>query len=232
MADATSLDYTKIIPLLPSILKLVQQAETEQEKKLLMDVLVQDALRRTTSEIANEQRRLQEKNASSNAATPGSDKDGTRNATMADEDKDDDDEKPATSIFSDDSRLSLQKIGVFLKKYSGLEPLIEQLFIESDGKVERIYSSLKTSKKSEAQRRVILLQCLANAIMTGKFSAMVETVKQECKDFGIYESNLFTTYLKRDEEFFKSSDRSEQIELNEKGQLALAETLRAMSAEG
>jgi hypothetical protein len=58
-------------------------------------------------------------------------------------------------------------------------------------------------------------------------------VKQECKDFGVFDSGLFATYMKRDAELFKgSSDTSGQVELNEVGQTALAETLKQMSAEG
>ena len=65
---------------------------------------------------------------------------------------------------------------------------INQLFYKEGTNVLPLFDDLKTTKTSESQIRITLIQCFLNAIQSGNFSTSLEAVQEEANNRKCYDS--------------------------------------------
>lgn len=214
MSQYASTDYSKIIPLIPAIKKVANEFEGE-DRKAVLELLIRDALGKTASEIVSESRQI-------SAPNPPQQEINQANKELW--------ELPTTGHANQIyGKLDTSKIEAFMKRHSISQSDLEKLFLQSDEKVERLYATLNTTKKSEAQVRVALLKCLSNAIQSRGFMATMEDVMSECKEFGIYDTNL-SKNLKSRQRLFAVLDKKE-VRLNAEGEKELAELVKELTKQ-
>lgn len=214
MSQYASTDYSKIIPLIPAIKKVANEFEGE-DRKAVLELLIRDALGKTASEIVSESRQI-------SAPNPPQQEINQANKELW--------ELPTIAHANQTyGKLDTSKIEAFMKRHSISQSDLEKLFLQSDEKVERLYATLNVTKKSEAQVRVTLLKCLSNAIQSGKFATTIGDVIGECKEFGIYDTNL-SKNLKSKQRLFAVLDKKE-VRLNAEGEKELAELVKELTKQ-
>ncbi|MEX0708136.1 MAG: hypothetical protein WD078_09255 [Woeseia sp.] len=119
----------------------------------------------------------------------------------------------------------------FLEKYSITLDHLNNVFYKEDGNILPLYEDLKTTKMSEAQIRIAMLQSLKRAISTGTFEASVEEVREECNDRKCNDKpNFAATFRNNNAKFdFDTFDRSTKtVRLSEDGRAELALVLKEL----
>ncbi|MFN3560957.1 MAG: hypothetical protein ACK4XY_02700 [Chloroherpetonaceae bacterium] len=122
--------------------------------------------------------------------------------------------------------LPFENVGEFMAKYQISPDMLKKLYAYTERGIVGKYMELKTNKKSEAQVNAALLRTVANALANGSFSASIDEIKQEFKEFGILDTNIKVN-LERRQNFFSVFDLKEKIELSEEGRQAVAELIKS-----
>lgn len=122
--------------------------------------------------------------------------------------------------------LPFENVGEFMGKYQVSPELLKKLYGYTEQGIVGKYVELRTSKKSEAQVNATLLRTVANALANGSFSASIDEIKQEFKEFGILDTNIKVN-LERRQNLFSVFDMKEKIELSEEGKQAVAELIKS-----
>lgn len=118
-----------------------------------------------------------------------------------------------------------------LKKYSLELSHLNQLYYKENNQVLPLYDDLKTTKASECQIRITLLQCLHNAIQNGSFQTPVEAARDEARERKCYnETNWSANYSNNATlfDFDKYSRRVSVITLSEEGKAKLADVIKEL----
>jgi|HubBroStandDraft_6_1064221.scaffolds.fasta_scaffold477554_1 hypothetical protein len=120
----------------------------------------------------------------------------------------------------------------FLNQYSlTLDDLNQLFFIEGD-EIKPLYDDLKTTKASETQIRIGLLQALRTGITDGEFQFDGEEVREECQERKAYDKNNFPANFKNSASLFVGFDKYDKnspvLKLTEAGRARLAETIREL----
>ncbi|MGD0784572.1 MAG: hypothetical protein ABR969_02025 [Sedimentisphaerales bacterium] len=106
---------------------------------------------------------------------------------------------------------------------------INQIFYKEGENILPLFDDLKTTKISECQTRIALLQSLQNAIHTGEFEFDGEKVREECNLRKCYDPNNFAAYFKNSAALFDNFEKYDKkqpaIRLNADGKKALAQTI-------
>ncbi len=121
--------------------------------------------------------------------------------------------------------LPFENVGEFMAKYQVWPDLLKKLYGYTEQGIVGKYMELKTNKKSEAQVNATLLKTVANALANGSFSASIDEIKQEFKEFGILDTNIKVN-LERRQNYFSVFDLKDRIELSEEGKQAVAELIK------
>lgn len=219
MSQATSTDYSKIYPLISGIKKIANEFEGE-DRKVVLELLIRDALGKTASDIVKQSQQLPapetpQKAVESKIHSSPAQTNPTR--------------ETAHQTHASVLRLDASKIDPFLKRHSVLPTAIEKLFLQNGEKIERLYASLNATKKAEGQVKVALLKCLSNGIQSGQLSASIQDIIEECKEFGIYDANL-SKNLGRRKQLFASLDDKE-VRLNAEGEKELASLVKELAQQ-
>ncbi len=119
----------------------------------------------------------------------------------------------------------------FLDKQQLTIEQLSQLFYKEGNQILSLYDDLNTTRTSESQIRITLLQCLQNAIRTGNFQTTVEMVREEsitrkCHDSGNWSNNYKNNKGLFD--FDKYSKKVKTIKLSEEGKKELANVIKEM----
>jgi hypothetical protein len=122
--------------------------------------------------------------------------------------------------------LPFENVGDFMGKYQVSPELLKKLYGYTEQGIVGKYVELKTNKKSEAQVNATLLRTVANALANGSFSASIDEIKQEFKEFGILDTNIKVN-LERRQNLFSVFNMKEKIELSEEGKHAVAELIKS-----
>jgi hypothetical protein len=123
------------------------------------------------------------------------------------------------------------KVRHFLKKYGITLEQVNNVFYKQDGAFLPLYEDLKTTRMSDSQVRITLLQALGSSFQSGEFQATVETVRQECKDRKCYDgANFAANYTNSSASFdFEKYDKSViHVKLSEEGKKSLAELIKEL----
>jgi len=108
----------------------------------------------------------------------------------------------------------------FLEKYSLSIDSLNNLFYKEGDQILPLYEDLKTTRMSEGQMRVTLLQALRNAIDTGDFEAEVKQVRTECTDRKCNDKPNFAANFKNHKDFFDFDEytkTTKTVKLSEQG---------------
>ncbi|PIO47897.1 MAG: hypothetical protein CMR00_07850 [[Chlorobium] sp. 445] len=124
---------------------------------------------------------------------------------------------------------NMDNIRGFLETTALSEYAVRSLFGIGEENVVKLYKTLGTDKKTKAQMNVVLLNCLAGAIISGRFVADLKQVREECRDFNVYDNN-FTNNVKRHSEQVQFVSKN-IVELTEAGRNELAQLVRVLTNE-
>ena len=108
---------------------------------------------------------------------------------------------------------------------------VNQLFYKEGDQIVPLYDELKTTRTSESQVRITLLQCLLNAIRTGDFQTTVEAAREEAATRKCYDSrNWGNNYTNNAGlfDFEKYTKAVKTITLSEEGKTELAHVMKEL----
>ena len=143
------------------------------------------------------------------------------------------DPRPPVDTSTDLSESDLHvKAKNFMKKQGLSIDDINQLFYREDGDVLPLFDDLKTTKMSESQIRIALMQALRTGLESGAFEFDGEEVRAECQLRKAYDPSNFTANFKNNAELFESFEKydkaSPTIRLSEVGKSRLADLAREL----
>ena len=123
------------------------------------------------------------------------------------------------------------KVRHFLKKADLSVDHLNQLFYKEGDEILPLYDDLKTTRTSESQIRITLLQCLLNAIRTGEFQTTVQAAREEVSTRKCYDKNNWGNNYTNNAglfDFDKYSRTVKTIALSEQGKAALAVVIKGL----
>lgn len=119
----------------------------------------------------------------------------------------------------------------FLDKHSLTVNDVNQLFYKEGDKILPLYEDLKTTRTSESQVRITLLQCLHNAIRSGNFTTSVEAIKEEAGTRKCYDVNNWNNNFTNNASLFDFTQYSKKVQtinLSDQGKTELADLIKEM----
>jgi hypothetical protein len=119
----------------------------------------------------------------------------------------------------------------FMEKYSVTIAEINNLFYKDAGVITPLYEDVKTTRMSEAQIRITLLQSLKSALGDGEFAATVEAVRTECRDRKTLDGANFAANYKNNATLFdfeKFDRETKALRLTEDGRKELAQLIKEL----
>ena len=117
------------------------------------------------------------------------------------------------------------------KQALDLEDLNQDFYKENES-VQPLYDDLKTTRVSESQIRIALLQCLKNAIETGDFDTAVEDIKSEATVRKCYDSSNWGNNFNNNSGLFDLETYGrdvQRIALSEQGKSELAKVIKELA---
>jgi hypothetical protein len=117
----------------------------------------------------------------------------------------------------------------FLEKYQKTIGDLNQILYKEGDELRPLFEDLKTTKTSESQIRIALLEALNSGIKSGEFQFDGEEVRKECQARKCYDAGNFSANFKNSailfEGFEKYDKQSPTIRLSEQGRMALAQVI-------
>jgi len=108
---------------------------------------------------------------------------------------------------------------------------LNNLFYKEGTAIKPLYEDLKTTKMSEVQVRITLLQALHSALVDGEFAVQVEDVRTECRDRKALDSTNFAANYKNNSTLFdfnKYDKNTKFLRLSEDGKKELARFIKEL----
>ncbi len=121
------------------------------------------------------------------------------------------------------------KVRRFLEKQALSIDDLNLIFYKEDDTFLPLYDDLRTTRTSESQIRIALLQCLLHALKTGDFSTDVEQIRSEATDRKCYDKNNFANNFTNNSglfDFEKYNKDVKSINLSEQGKAELAKVIK------
>lgn len=119
----------------------------------------------------------------------------------------------------------------FLEKHDLSVDHLNQLFYKEGDQILALYDDLKTTRTSENQIRIVLLQCLLNAITLGNFQANIEDVRTEASTRKCYDSSNWGNNFKNNAGLFDFTNFTKSVKtvtLSEQGKSELANIIKEL----
>lgn len=151
------------------------------------------------------------------------------------------DETPVTSAEETESTSGQRDLAMadlhlkakkFLSQYSISLDNINQLFYVENGEIKPLYDDLKSTKASETQVRIGLLQALRTGIKDGEFQFNGEDVRTECQERKAYDATNFSANFKNSATLFAGFEKYDKstpvLKLSEAGKQRLAQTIKEL----
>jgi len=108
---------------------------------------------------------------------------------------------------------------------------LNQLFYKEDNNILPLYDDLKTTRVSESQIRITLLQCLHEAIKSGDFKANLDAVRDEAVTRKCYDVKNWANNFNNNAHLFdfeKYSKKIKIVSLSETGKTELANLIKEL----
>lgn len=119
----------------------------------------------------------------------------------------------------------------FLEKYGVSISEVNNLFYKEGTEIKPLYEDLKTTRMSEVQIRVTLLQTLLSVLSDGEFTAQVDNVRTECRDRKALDGANFAANYKNNGslfDFVKYDKDTKTLRLSENGKKELAQLIKEL----
>jgi hypothetical protein len=119
----------------------------------------------------------------------------------------------------------------FLEKYGISIAEVNNLFYKEGAEIKPLYEDLKTTRMSEAQIRITLLQALHRALSDGEFTVQVDNVRIESRDRKSLDSANFAANYKNNSSLFdfdKYDKETKVLRLSEDGRKELAQVMKEL----
>ncbi len=134
------------------------------------------------------------------------------------------------------SRLSNSNIHIkasrFLERYEVSLEQLNSVYYKQNDDFRPLYDDFKTTKTSESQLRVALLQSLQAALKTGEFEFNGEAVRSECIQRQRYDGSNFSSYFNKNKTLFdgfeKYDKKTPMMRLSETGRAKLADVVKKL----
>ncbi len=124
------------------------------------------------------------------------------------------------------------KVRHVLEKYGVTIEHVNQLFYKEGANILPLFDDLKTTRTSESQIRITLIQCFLNAIQSGNFSTSLETVQEEAIKRKCYDSKNWTNNFTNNAALFdfgeKFTRKIPTIRLSEQGKTELTDLIKEL----
>ncbi len=134
----------------------------------------------------------------------------------------------------EESDIKLSDIHVKAKKFLEKGITIEQInniYYKEREEYKPLFDNLKTSKISESQIRITLLEALKNGLKTGEFSADTKIVRELCEVYKCYDSANFAANFKKSANLFSDEYKKDvTLALSSAGKDKLAEIIKDLAA--
>ncbi len=156
------------------------------------------------------------------------------NAEMAEEPKKDPKSIVETTAKHQDDLSSADlhvKARRFLEKHDLSLDHLNQLFYKEHDEVLPLYDDLKTTRTTENQVRITLMQCLRNAVRNGDFQTTVDAAREEAIAKKCYDkNNLGNNYTDNAAlfDFDKYTKSVSTISLSDQGKTELADLVKEL----
>ncbi|MDD2646821.1 MAG: hypothetical protein PHV78_02500 [Patescibacteria group bacterium] len=85
---------------------------------------------------------------------------------------------------------------------------INNIFYKENGELKPVFDDLKSSKMSESQIKLALLEALKNAIQTGDFKFDTFYIRQQCDAYKCFDSANFASNFKKQNKLFNEVYRN------------------------
>lgn len=108
---------------------------------------------------------------------------------------------------------------------------LNQLFYKEGDAILPLYDDLKTTRTSESQIRITLLQCLLNAIRSGEFQTTVEAAREEASTRKCYDKNNWSNNFTNNAALFDFDKYTREVKiitLSEQGRKELADVVKEL----
>ncbi|MBW2365397.1 MAG: hypothetical protein JRF25_10100 [Deltaproteobacteria bacterium] len=132
-------------------------------------------------------------------------------------------------ILLTDLHIKVQRV---LEKQGVTIGHINQLFYKEDANILPLFDNIKTTKTSESQIRITLIQCFLNAIQSGNFSASLEAVQEEANNRKCYDSKNWVNNFTNNSALFdfgeKFTRKITTISLSDHGKTKLADLIKEL----
>jgi hypothetical protein len=119
----------------------------------------------------------------------------------------------------------------FLQKYSVTVEELNQLFYKEGDNILPLYEDLRSTRTSESQIRITLLQCLLCAIATGEFQTTNDAAKEEAQKRKVYDSSNWGNNYSNNAALFDFDRYAKSItaiNLSEEGRKELAKVIKEL----
>jgi len=136
--------------------------------------------------------------------------------------------KTQEDLSSGDLHLAVRR---FLEKNDLSIDHLNELFYKEGDQVLPLYDDLKTTRTSESQVRITLLQCLHNAIRSGKFQTPVDNVREEATTRKCYDKNNWSNNYTNNAALFDFDKYRKDVKtiiLSEQGKKELADVIKEL----
>ena len=144
-------------------------------------------------------------------------------------------ENPETKIKDvSGSEIKLSDLHVKAKRFLEKGVPIEQInniFYKEGSEFKPVYDHLKTTKLSESQIRVTLLEALRQGLVSGEFGTDTDKVKDLCEIYKCYDSPNYAATFKRLSELFNEEyKKGVTLTLSPKGKEKLVEIIKDLAS--
>jgi len=145
-------------------------------------------------------------------------------------------ENPEGAVQKDDGKeeeIKLTDLHIKAKKLLEQGLLISDInnaFYKEGEEIKPLFDDLKSSKISESQIKLALIEAFKNSVKTGDFTFNTDVVKQQCEIYKCYDSANFSSYFKNKSNLFSEEyKRSSVMSLSTDGKKELISTIKALA---
>ena len=108
---------------------------------------------------------------------------------------------------------------------------INNIFYKEEEELKPLFDDLKSSKMSESQIKLALLEALRNAIQTGEFKFNVDSIKQQCDTYKCFDSPNFATNFRNQKGLFNEDyKKGVNMTLSSKGKNNLVKIIKELAS--
>jgi hypothetical protein len=138
------------------------------------------------------------------------------------------DESKQEDIKESDLHVKMRK---FMEKEGVTTAQINNLFYKEGDRILPLFDNFKTTKMSESQMHVTLLQCLVNALAVGEFQTQPDDVRNECTLRKCYDIANFMANFRNNKALFDSEKidrKTTSLKLSDAGKKELANVIKGL----